>query len=112
MDFLADFRALVRDVNFGIHGVAAVVTVPDGAPVATPIIWLTSQTEASPGTLARREVHHVMAIRRDDVPVVPRGTLVAVCEHLQTSPALWRVDSQEAVYPDHTRVWVVPEATS
>jgi len=102
---LAAFRGLVREVTFGIHGVAAVVTVPGGTPVATPIIWL---TEASAGTLARKEVHRVMAIRRDDVNVVPRGTLVAVTEHLQTSPALWRVDSQEAVYPDHTRVWVVP----
>lgn len=105
---LAAFRALVREINFRVHGVAAVVTVPNGTPVATPIIWMTSQTEASPGTLARSEVHHVMAIRRDDVPVVPRGTLVAVCEHLRTAPALWRVDSQEAVYPDHARVWVVP----
>jgi hypothetical protein len=58
--------------------------------------------------MARKEVHHVMAIRRDDVPMVPRGTLIAVTEHLQTLPNLWRVDSQESTYPDHTRVWVIP----
>jgi hypothetical protein len=105
---LEGLRSLVREINFNVHGVAAVVTVPGGTPVATFVVWLTSQTEASPGTLARSEVHHVMAIRRDDVPMVPRGTLVAVCEHLRTAPNLWRVDSQEAVYPDHARVWVVP----
>jgi len=53
-----------------------------------------------------------MAIRRDEVPAVPRGTLVVVNEHTQTVRRLWRVDSMMQVSPDHHRVVVVPAVLS
>ena len=101
---LAALRSLVREVNFGTHGVDAVV---DG--VATRIIWLTPVTEPTPGgDFARSEARRSMAIRRDDVPAVPRDATIAVTEHLLAAPSLWKVDSMEAVFSDHHRVVVVP----
>jgi len=102
---LAALRSLVREVNFGTHGVAATV---DGVP--TSIIWLTPVTEQTPGgaDFGRNEARRSMAIRRDDVPAVPRGTVVAVTEHLQAAPSLWKVDSMDAVFSDHHRVVVLP----
>lgn len=103
-------RELVRDVEFGVHGVAAVVTPPSAAPVATLVIWMTDTSEAVPvgSGFTRKEPRRILAIRRDEVPAVPRGTIVEVAEHTQTSPAIWRVDAMESVFPDHHRVVVVP----
>jgi hypothetical protein len=107
---LAALRSLVREVNFGVHGVAAVVTVPDGEPVATSVIWLTPASDSAPigATFQRADPQRRMAIRRDDVPVLPRGTIVEVTEHLRDETASWSVDSIESVRPDHYKVVVVP----
>ena len=107
---LAGLRSLVREVNFATHGVPAVVTPPDAVPVETRIIW----ADRTPGeipvgaTFKRSEPRRLMAIRRDEIPQVPLGTLVAVTEHLLISPSLWRVDSIEREEPDNIRVIVVP----
>ena len=105
---LEGLRAIVRDVNFATLGVPAFV-----AGVSTRIIWLTPNTENTPAgnDLTRAEPRRRMAIRRDEVPAVPRGTLVSVNEPLQTTPVIWRVDSMESVQPDHHRVVVVPHAS-
>ena len=106
---LAALRSLVREVNFGTHGVAAVVTVPDGEPVATSVIWLTPAADSAPGgSFQRADPQRRMAIRRDEVPALPLKTIVEVTEHLRTEPASWSVDSIESVRPDHYRVVVIP----
>lgn len=106
---LAAIRAQVREVNFAVHGVAADVTVPNGTPVATRVIWMTPEPVDVPGDGFRRNAtRRVMAIRRDDVPAVTRGTLVAVTEHLLDDPIVWQVDSMDTVRSDHYRVVVVP----
>lgn len=107
---LAGLRSLVREVNFQTHGVPAVVTPPDADPVSTRIIWLTPTTESLPtgNEIRRADSRRVMAIRRDDVPTVPRGTVIEVTEHLLTSPATWKTDAMENVFSDHHRVVVVP----
>ena len=107
---LAAVRSLVREVNFSVHGVPALVTIPDGPAVETSIIWLTPITEQVPGgtDLRRADPKRLMALRRDCIPTVPRGTRVEVTEHLQESPDLWTVDAVERVEPDHHRVIVVP----
>lgn len=102
---LGGLRALVRDLNFQAHGVPATV-----AGVATRIIWVSPATELLPADsdFRRAEPKRTMAIRRDEVPEVPIGTLVSVTEHGQTVPALWRVDAMEDVQPGHHQVVVVP----
>jgi len=107
---LAGLRSLVREVNFGTHGIPAVVTPPDADPVETRIIWLSPTTDSPPtgNEVRRADARRVMAIRRDDVPAVPRGTVIEVTEHLLTDPALWKSDAMEEVFSDHHRVVVLP----
>lgn len=107
-------RASVRETQFAVHGVPATVTVPDGEPVETRIIWYSTGQEPSPqGTqLQYQDQRRGMAIRRDDVPQVPRETVIEVTEPNREHPVAWRVDSIEGVYPEHTRVLVVVEEVS
>jgi hypothetical protein len=110
MTLNAELRASVRSTNFAVFGVPAVVTVPGGEPVPTLVIWTTPEQAPVPndGDLRKVEPRRVMAIRRDEVPAVPRGTLIAVSEPLRSTPDLWAVDSMDSVFPDHQRVSVVP----
>lgn len=103
---LQGLRAIVRDANFATLGVPAVV-----AGVSTRIIWLTPTPENTPtgNDVTRAEPRRRMAIRRDDVPAVPRGTLISVTEPTQEFPGAWRVDALEGVSSDHFRVIVVPK---
>ena len=109
---LAALRSLVREVNFAVHGIPAEVTPqpPTDETVSTRIIWLQPLTDPQPpgSAFGRSETRRSMAIRRDDVPSIPVGTLVAVTEHLREAPTLWKVDSMEASLHDHHRVLVVP----
>lgn len=107
---LAGLRSFVREVQFNVHGVAAVVTVPDGTPVATRIIWIMPVTE--PTTDLRREPRRMLAVRRDEVPELPKGTTVEVTEHLLEEPTLWSVDGMADVLPDQHRCYVVPVAVT
>ena len=109
---LALLKAQVREVNFTLHGVPAVVTPVGDGPVDTRVIWLAAVSEVRPSgaDFARSETRRILAIRRDDVPAVPRGSTISVTEHLQEEPDLWKVDSTEATFSDHHRVVVVPEA--
>jgi hypothetical protein len=88
----------------------AIVTTPGGDPVETAIIWLTPGTEATPNDSRRQvaEERRVVAIRSDDVPAVPRGTLISCAEPLQAEPLIWITDSIEFTFPDHQRVSVLP----
>lgn len=108
---LAGLRSVVREIQFGTHGISATVTLPGWPGVSTKIIWLTPVSEERPASadFARHDAKRSMAIRRDDVPSVPLGTTVAVTEHLQESPSFWVVDSMDAIFQDHHRVVVVPE---
>jgi hypothetical protein len=105
-------HGLVRNINFAAFGVAATVTVPGDPPIATKVIWLTAVNELRPdgSQFPRTESRRGMAIRRDEVPLLPRGTKIEVAEHLLTAPGTWIVDGSEATFSDHHRVVVVPEA--
>jgi hypothetical protein len=114
---LGALRELVRDVNFETHGVDAVVTVPDGDPVETRVIWMTPENDGAPDPgggrrgndqFRRTDPRRSLSIRRDDVPAVPRDTTIAVTEHLLDEPDVWRVDAIEEVRSDHVRVIVMP----
>lgn len=108
---LAALRSLVRETNFAVHGVPAVVTPPASASVETRIIWADREATAlvpGEGSFQRVEPRRIMAIRRDEVEAVPRGTIVAVTEHLLDAPTGWKVDAMDQVESDHFRVVVVP----
>lgn len=104
-------RALVLDINLTTHGVPATVTrpFPDDTPIVTRGIWLTWDTDAPPtGTeFQRREPRKVLALRRLDVPTVPRGTVILAPQKGGDTVQAWRVDGTETVFADHVRVIVV-----
>lgn len=110
---LGAVRALVLDLNFSVHGVLATVTrpAPDNTPIETVGVWLPPATEGFPtgADFQRREPQRVMALRRDEVPSVPRGTLIAAPEKGGDAVQVWRVDGFERYDADHHRVLVIPE---
>lgn len=108
---LSALRGLVLDLNFSALGLPAIVARPNADPVSTRVIWLTQTSPFVPGgfDLQRVEPRRVLAVPRDDVPDIPRGTLIQAAEH--TDPATiksWQVDGVEFHDVDHLRVIVVP----
>lgn len=109
-------------VPFGLlmeaFGVDATVTIPGGDPIATAGVWILPSTPEFPsneelgggygGNFQRREPKRVLALSRDAVPTVPRGTDVIAPERAGDAPRAWMVDALEHVDADHTRVLVVP----
>jgi hypothetical protein len=112
MDMTA-LRALVRATNFATHGVPATVTRPEpnDTPILTRIIWLTPFTEDAFGGMSvqRREARQQVAIRRDAVPTVPRGTIVEAAGPLGGSVGRWRVEGPDRLEADHGRYIVVSD---
>jgi len=108
---LQGLRALVRNTNFSL-GVPATVTPPGGVAVNTRIIWahLGSELQPNGNEFQRAEGKHIMALRRDEVPAAPRGTLVTARGPLTPPadpPSDWRVDATVDVFPDRHHVIVV-----
>ena len=58
--------------------------------------------------VARRELMRSLALRRAEVPSVPRGTLVTVAERSGLDAAEWIVDSFLKGTAEHHRVFVRP----
>lgn len=93
-------------------GVAATVTLPDGSPVATRVVWQPPITEEYPtGSDHRRATpRRRLALPVVDVPLVPRGTIILAPEVSGDPSSEWSVDETERVDNDHHRVVVVPVA--
>lgn len=109
---LTDLRELVRDVNFNVHGVPATVTrpYPDDTPIETSVIWLQPITNDVPVGVdfQRREPERVLGIRLDEVPTVPRGSVILAPERVGSVVSRWRVDALASLDADHGRYVVVP----
>jgi hypothetical protein len=106
---LSSLRALVLEANVAFHGMPVTVTVPGGDPVETSVIWLTPETEAVPGAqdFRRKEASQVLVLRRADVPLVPRKTIVEGAPHAGVSRR-WMVDGTDRVEVDRVYVVLVP----
>ena len=109
---LGPLRALALQLNVSAHGVPATVQLeyPDvGDPIETRGIWVTQFTESLPDSLElqRREPIKVMALRRDEVPTVPRGTTIQAPEVMGGPVLGWKVDGMARVDNDHHRVVLV-----
>ncbi len=93
---LRSLRALVVDLNFSAHGVPATVTYtdPEIGAVGTTGIWVPELEEEAPyGTdLRRREPRRMMALPRDVLATLPRGTWVDAPEQSGDAVKTWRVD--------------------
>ena len=110
MDF-GPLRTLVLDLNREVHGVDTTVTLPDEDPIETRGIWLTPETVDFPasGELRRREPQRVMALGKDEVPRIVRGTIVLAPEKAGGEVLRWRVDGTFRVLADQHQVYLVPD---
>lgn len=107
-------RALVLDANFSAHGVPAVIELPNGDEVSATVIWVGTGPEGSPAglQLQRREQIHVLAVRRSEVPELPRGSLITAAEPTgDGAEATWIVDGHERTEADQHRVTVIRHQT-
>lgn len=101
-------RALAREVNFRVLGVEALVTVGALDPVPAQVVWLTPTQQAAPlGTdFTRADPRRLLAIRRDQVPAVPRGTKIVAPGTAGGTSSTWRVDGVESIEAEFFRVVV------
>lgn len=102
---LGSVQTLRLDASFSVLGVPATVTrpAPDDTPIATTGIWQSPLEEDAPfGTdLNRREPRRVLALRRDSVPTLPRGTRVLAPEKPGGANKAWSVDGLEQRVDPH-----------
>lgn len=102
-----------HDVLFTTMGLAAIVTrpAPDDTPLTTQVIWLTPKAETPPFgvDLPRRDPRRVLSVpRSDELPALPRGTVIVCAEREGQTDKTWRVDGYaQPVTPDEMRVLVV-----
>lgn len=110
---LGSLYDLVRSINFDTHGVEATVTrpYPDDTPITTRVIWALPTTDPFPvsGEFGRQEARRVMALRRDEVPTVPKHTIVLAPERAGGTIQRWRVEGPDRIEADHARMVVVPD---
>jgi hypothetical protein len=110
---LGPLRTLVRDVSFDTLGVDATVTrpYPDDAAIPTRIVWIRPAAEDAPfgGDIQRRTARRVLALRRDEVPTVPRGTVITAPDPEGGAARQWRVEGPDRVDTATVRVIVVEE---
>ena len=93
---LRSLRALVVDLNFDTHGVPATVTYadPDLDVVETSGIWLPElEEDAAVGTdYRRRDPRRLLALPREALETLPRGTQVDAPDRTGDVVKSWRVD--------------------
>lgn len=106
---MSDLRPSL-DPPFEVFGLPATLTVPGGTPITTTGVWVTLQTALMPAGLDARvaEARKVLALRGDELPAVPRGTLVEISERAGEPVRSWRVDGFDRVDEEDLRVLVIP----
>jgi len=112
---LGALRGRVLAANLAVHGVAATVTRPhpDGAPIATRVIWPTPLHDESMPVgrdFPRRDARRVLAVPRAACPTLPRNTFIDAPEATAAAAPVrrWQVDSIEQATADHYQAAVVP----
>ena len=98
------------DPIFSAFGLDATVTVEGEDPVETTVVWIKPETPEQPegGTFQRREQKRCLVVRRDDVPVLPRGTQIVAPERYGAENKTWIVDGDAHREADHIRAYVIP----
>lgn len=96
---------------FDAFGVAARVTrpAPDDDPIETTVVWLEPSPDLNPvgSDFQRRDPIHILALNKDEVPTVPRGTQIVAVERDGTDEKTWKVDGPLQNDPDHHKVIVI-----
>ena len=98
--------------NWFVHGVPATVTRPREVGISTRVIWVTPVSDDLPGgtDFQASRPERIAALRLDDVPSTPRGTIIEAPERGGGVVKRWEVDGWDAAEADHVRVIVRPAA--
>ena len=103
---------LALGAMFGSASTAGVVTrpAPDDTPIQAAVLWVTPTTDDAPVGVEfhRREPHEVAAIRKADVPTMPRRTAIVAARFPGQAARTWIVDRVVVDEPDLWRVLVAP----
>jgi len=103
---------LALGAMFGAAAVDAVVTrpAPDDTPIQASVLWVTPTTDDAPAgaDFHRRESNEIAAIRKSDVPTMPRRTRIVAERTLGAGVRTWSVERVVVDEPDLWRVLVVP----
>lgn len=109
---MADARVPMA-VVLSAFGVAVTVTrpAPDDTPIETTGAWVTPINDNYPvgPEFQRRHRRQVLVLSRDEVPTVPKGTLIDAPARDGDDERRWRVDGIDEEDADHFRVLVVEE---
>lgn len=101
---------LALDAMFGAGAADATVTrpAPDDTPILTSVLWVTPTTDDAPlgAEFHRREPHEVAAIRKADVPTMPRKTRIVAARYPGAAARTWLVERVVVDEPDLWRVLV------
>jgi hypothetical protein len=113
---LRSVRALVVDLNFRTHGVPALVTFndPELGSIDTTGIWLPELEEDAPygSDLRRRDPRRLMALPRNVLATMPRGTTVDAPDRSGDVVKSWRVDGLGRHEAEIWRVILIPLSTT
>ena len=109
---IGSIREWVTETTFGAIGIPGTVTLEGATPIDVTVLWLQTETSEAPmgADVPRRDLMRSLAIRRAEVPNVPRGTLITVAERAELAAREWKVDSFLEGTAEHHRVLVRPNA--
>jgi hypothetical protein len=90
-------------------GLSVTVTPPSEATIETHGVWLAPITEEIPlgAEFQRTNARRILALRRDEVPTVPRGTIIIAPEKAGDTYQKWRVEGVEVIDADYHSVSVI-----
>jgi hypothetical protein len=96
----------------GPMGTQAAITRPWENPISTKIIWIGPIEKESPPVgleYAKRGARELMAVRKDEVPKLQRGSIVNAAGPPGDTVRDWQVDSIARSDRDYFYAIVVPE---
>jgi hypothetical protein len=104
-----DLRPALEPI-WAAFSLPATLTPPAGQAVSVRAVWITPQTVEVPIGLEARvaEAKRTLALLREEVASVPRGTRIVVAEISGASPREWTVDGFGRIETEIVEVLVVP----
>lgn len=95
---------------FGLPGVVT-RPAPQDTPIATTVVWVfpTTQDEPPSAEFHRRDSMRVVAVKRADVPTLPRGTRIEAPAVLGGTSLTWTVERIDLSESDVIRALVLQE---
>lgn len=95
----------------GAFGASASVLLPGaGSPVVTTAFWVSETSQENPltpGVFTREEIRRTIVLSAEDVPDVPRGTIITFPPYDGQPDVDWKVEEATRVAFDHHRCVVI-----